>query len=158
MITSDDILIKDFYAIISINNNDEIPRYDKEIETLKLVYPGLTEDEIIDKPLEEVDLMIDAILNQSELAIHPEIEIGDRKFTLKGNVEDFRFSFRQYKNFEKSVYSQNFEYVHLLMADIYVDDTSFEERAAFFYDNMHMRWASYFITKLPEVIEKKILR
>lgn len=158
MKTSDDILIKDFYKIIKINNDEQIPRYEKEIETLKILYPELTEDDIIDKPLDEVDMMVDAALNKSDLLIQEEIEINERHFKLKGNVDNFQFSFRQYKNFEKSVYNKEFEYVHLLMADIYIDDSSFEDRAQFFYDNMLMKWASYFITRLPEVIEKKIIR
>jgi hypothetical protein len=158
MKTSDDLLIKDFYKIVEININDNVPRYDREIEMIKLLYPELSEDDIIDKPLEEVDEMIDSALNKSELYISNEIDILDRKFILKGNAEDFKFSFRQYKNLEKSVYQKKFEYIHLLMADIYVDDTPFEERAQFFYENMSMRYASFFLMKLPKVIENKIIR
>jgi len=158
MKTSDDILIKDFYNIVKIRDDEKIARYDKEITIIKMLYPELTEDEIIDKPLEEVDEMMDAALNKSEKIILPEIEINGRKFKLKGNVDDFKFSFKQYKNFEKSVYEKRFEYVHLLMADIYIDDSSFEERAEFFRENMLMKWASFFILKLPEIIEKKIIR
>ncbi len=158
MRTSDDILIKDFYRIMAINNNDEILRYDKEIEILKIIYPDRTEDELIDLPLEEVDEMLDAALNQSQLEIFQTISIGNRHFDLKGNPDDFKFSFRQYKNFEKSVYDSQTEYVHLLMADIYVDSSEFEERAQYFYENMTMRYASFFIIKLPSIIEKKIIR
>lgn len=158
MKTSDDILIKDFYKIIDIHINEDMPRYDKEIEIIKLLYPELNEDDIIERPLEEVDEMLDSVFNKTELLIQDEIEIEGRKFILKGNKEDFKFSFKQYKNFEKSVYEKKNEYVHILMADIYVDDTSLEERAQFFYENMLMRWASFFLMKLPKVIEKKIIR
>jgi hypothetical protein len=135
-----------------------MPRYDREIEMLKILYPELSEDEIIDKPLEEVDLMIENALNTTDLFIDDEIEINGRKFKLKGNKEDFKLSFRQYKNFEKSVYEKNFQYVHLLMADIYVDDNSTEERAEFFRENMLMKFASHFLMKLPKIIENKIIR
>jgi hypothetical protein len=158
MKTSDDILIKDFYKIIDIHTNETMPRYDKEIEIIKLLYPELNEDDIIERPLEEVDEMLDSAFNKTELLIEDEIEIEGRKFILKGNKEDFKFSFKQYKNFEKSVYEKKNEYVHILMADIYIDDTSLEERAQFFYENMLMRWASFFLMKLPKVIEKKIIR
>lgn len=158
MKTSDDILIKDFYKIIDIHINETMPRYDKEIGIIKILYSELSEDDIIERPLEEVDEMIESAFNKTELPIEDEIEIAGRKFILKGNKDDFKFSFKQYKNFEKSVYQKKNEYVHNLMADIYVDDSPFDERAQFFYDNMLMRWASYFLMKLPEVIEKKIIR
>lgn len=156
--TCDDILIKDFYKIIKLSMDDTLPRYERELQILQIAYPDKTEDELVDRPLEEVDEMIDNILNRTENKIYQEINVADRTFTLKGDVDNFRFSFRQFKVFEQAVYDSNTEYLHTLLAHIYVDDTTPEERNAFFLENMTMRYANYFVLLLPDVIEKKIMR
>ena len=153
-IKANDLTIHQFYTIININMNESIPRYDKEIEILKFIY-GYEVDYILDLPFEDVDDLIYNLFNSVPSSIVDSVTIGDRTFTLKGNKDDFKFTYRQYKRFEKSVVEQSEDYIHDLMATIYVDDSSESERSEFFKHNMTIEIASPFIFLLPKMLDNK---
>jgi hypothetical protein len=152
-ITAKDIKIETFYQIIDISQSDQ-PRYEKEIDIIKLVYPNMTEEEIVDQPLEVIDDIIKGINHETIEVIEPVITLNGKEYTLKGDPNDFKLTYGQYKTFEKCMYDNDFRYVHKLMATIYVNEDTTTQRVEDFLQ-LKMQFVIPFIMLLPATIDKK---
>lgn len=151
-----ELTINEFTHVMHVITDDTRPRYERELEILKYCNPELSEDYILDLPLEEVDKAIDSIIRVNTGPVLPEITVKDKVFTLKGNPDNFVLSYRQYKTFEKCIHNKDTDYMTKFMATVYVsDDTTFEEREELFKD-MKMMYVIHFVMLLNETVNKKV--
>jgi len=147
-----EIKITQFEKVIEIQTKD-IPRYEKELAILKEV-TGQNEEYLLNLPLSEVDTIMNNLFNTSGEVINGQVTINGQEFTLKGDADNFDFTYGQYRIFEQSLINKDSEYIPKFMAAIYVNDMTSEERAYFFREHMTMDVVSPFIMLLEKRFKK----
>jgi hypothetical protein len=145
----DKITLRQFNEITSIqmsNLND----IEKQINTAKVLDPSLTEEAIDNMSLSDFSkLTASDGLNTTLLADCKIVkEIG--MYNLTNYTEDFKFNIGQIKLIYKAMADFPGAYVHLMMAALYTNKESFEERAEWFLDNGTMDQAFPFIKLLMD--------
>jgi len=139
--TLEDITMSQFSKVMEIFSDLEQPRYEKELQIVQLILPEMSEDDILDLPLEWIDRQIDLIVNVSDGELFPSITINGQEFTLKGDHNDFKLSYGQFRSFVRSVQNKDVDYLPNYMSKIYVNDTTTpEERVALFTEHMTMNY------------------
>lgn len=143
----DKITLRQFNEITIIQTSD-LNELEKQISTALVLNPSLTEDDIDNMSLSDfAKITANDALNATSLANCPILkEIGP--YTLKNWAEDFKFNIGQIKLIYKAMAGFPSAYVHLMMAALYTNESSYEERAEWFLDNGTMDQAFPFVTLL----------
>lgn len=154
----DKVTLTMFSQIVSIWADTTRARYERELDIVDILLPGLTEEQKEDIPLEDIDRMIDDVINTKEGEVFPTITIGDRTFTLVGDPDNFKIKYGQYRIFEKCVTSGDTDYLHKFIASIYTDESTPEERAEYFLHNMPMTFVVKPLMTLHQEVERRSRR
>jgi hypothetical protein len=152
-----DINISQFSDIIKIELDTKSPRYERELQILSILFPEITEDELVDMSLEWVDEQITSITEATTGPVVPTLTIQDKEYRLKGNADDFKVNFGQFRAFTTSVQKQLSDYLSLYMATVYVsDDTTVEERARIFNEYMPFAYVVVPMMTLNREISRRV--
>lgn len=150
------VTLNQFKDIVAITTNSEIGDLEKQIELLKILTPDLSEDEMLDLPIDEFEqLMASLDFMSNDTQISQKIVIDDVEYELEGNSKSFDFTVRQMLKIQKEMKIDNVNYLHFMMAILYSNKTStIEERAKIFFEKLTIDYAMPFISILSKKYSK----
>jgi len=143
------LTIKEFYQITKISLDESLTPVDKQVKSMRVLYPDMTIEELEDLPLSKFEELLSVMDTGLDGAIEKEIRVNNKDYMLKGNIEDFDFSVRQMMIIQRKIVYDKNAYLHWMMAALYECEChTLEERAEIFLEHCDLKLSLPFVQVL----------